>query len=334
MRAKLSLDPAKGKHFEDIRKCMNLRLRVKFFFALQLLRVMFQNVMGVTIDSISKLHEIQDIDEPDSPYLFDRIFPTGNSVDISLSKKKLRLLKAIDSGARRILRPGEQVFFITQGVCDEFAGTRATLIFTNIRIVLMGMRARYEPTSARATIACGDIGRVKNSVLGYLLLKSRNNQKILFNSIPFQDRKHIKRNLDEMLRSRRAPLDVKAAFLTHLCPRCYAGYSVPPDRCDVCKLEFRKKWKAMLLNATLPGQGEAYLGNKIRGAYEIVGYIVIWLIGLSLFQSTEWKNLEEAQPYLVLFLVFILIVHLSSGYSIRGQVTQSILPENDSDVVR
>jgi hypothetical protein len=220
------------------------------------------------------------------------------------SKKRFKLLRAIDGKVRQILRPDERVFFATTGTTlslseQFFVGwmamylNRRALVFTTERILLLQVDRHFRPHGLVSQMPLPAIASVKSTLSGACRVKLLNHEVVKFQSVPTADRKLVTDLLGDLTQGTNAPF-ARELGMQHLCPHCFAVVPGQPPACPKCGGGFKSIKKATVLSLILPGMGDWYLGHRAFAAMEMIGSAFLWLALVVLPLLT--MNLPESEP--------------------------------------
>lgn len=269
----------------------------------------------MNISQIKNPAELLEIKDGDSPYLFNEIISQDGFSKKRLAKRKLKLLKTIDPVVRKILKPGEQVFYITDGIRSStfeqfFIGwvvyyyNYMAFVFTSDRIILIHLKKINRRGTFIGEVNYTDLQKIKTSFSGSITLKFKNKKSLIFSRVPKLDRKYVKEFLSNTLVEQQTIVDKQGKSLVNLCPQCFTKVDGHPERCLNCLQEFKSSKKAGILSFIMPGLGDIYLGSKGLGILELIGMVYVWLI----FIAAAVEEQEAGGDVLAVSIVFLIIL--------------------------
>ena len=245
------------------------------------------------------------------------------------SARRFALLRAIDPLVRRLLRPGERVFFATTGttvtVAEHlFVGwaarylNRRALVFTTERILLLQIDRKSRPHGIVSQIPIVAIASVKATWRGTCRVKLLNRRVFDFQSVPGADRKLVAKVLGDQTQGTNAPFEREAGE-EHLCPHCYTVVPGHPAACPECHGGFKSANKAGVLSLIFPGLGDWYLGHRAFAALELVGSGFLWLVlvVLPLLNSTDPDGAATDGSYWLGVVIIIGLGHVMDAVMTR-----------------
>ena len=223
----------------------------------------------------------------DGPYLYPRIFQDTGMMAGRRLKAKFRILQSLDGYLKKILQPGEKVFFVSHGILSDawehaFMGWVAALInrkafvFTSQRLILVQLKGKFKVWDLKSTIDYASIARLKKTLMGRLTIKLHNGKSLAFGGIPRQDRKFIATTIQELIGKLQAEKNKRGE--TFLCPECGAAVDGYPPACPACGRAFKQVKKAALLSLLFPGLGDFYLGHRGLAVMEMLGTALAWIV--------------------------------------------------------
>jgi TM2 domain-containing membrane protein YozV len=251
----------------------------------------------------------------DGPYLFSRIFADQGWRSGARCEKKFKLLRRIEPVLTPMLREGERVFFLTQGVASlsllewYFLGAvlyylnRRAIVLTTERMLLLQINSRGKPRELRSQIVWQAIARLTSTLLGNTKVEFRSGRRILLTGVPRADRKWLKTVMNDVI----AKLESKSDLLEleHLCPHCYQPIALGPIRCPRCSGPLKSPGKAALLSFIFPGAGDFYLGHWGFATLEVLISAMLWLIII----AAAVDPMVGVPDVLVVIVAFVLVGH-------------------------
>ena len=224
-----------------------------------------------------------------APYEYALLFHAEGWLARRRAKARLKFLRALDGRLRRLLHPGERVYFLTAGttttVAEQFfAGwlayyyNRRALVFTTERVLLLQIDQRQRPGVLMSQLAYTAIADLKSTWDRFCQLRLRNGQKLNFAGVPAADRKYLRTLLADALRVSVPPImGAPQPGIEHLCPHCLQVVAGLPAACPHCHGGFKSARKAGWLSALFPGLGDLYLGHHGRGVLQLLVGGMAWL---------------------------------------------------------
>src|SRR3978361_1168423 len=138
-----------------------------------------------TVASARNYEELLGDSVASSPYDYGILFKAEGFFGRQRSKKRFKLLKAVDLKLQHILENGEKVYFITPGTTMTlaerfFAGwvsyylNMRALVFTSRRILLLHINMRQRPLELVSQLPYASIASVKSTWNGLCAIKLLN----------------------------------------------------------------------------------------------------------------------------------------------------------------
>jgi hypothetical protein len=225
-------------------------------------------------------------EESSEPYDFDQIFDDSGWLARRRSKKKLKLLRKIDSTLRELLSETERVRFVSMGSAVSFLESyllgaiayylnRRAIILTNRRILLLQIDSRLRPKTLLAQIEYGAIGGVQRTAAGNAKIALRNGKGRVLSGVPRADRKALAQKVEEMRGE--VGRTSGAQGVEDLCPRCFSAVERAALACGSCGMRFKSANRAGLLSLLFPGFGDFYLGHRKIAVLEVSVAALIWI---------------------------------------------------------
>jgi hypothetical protein len=260
-----------------------------------------------------------------SPYDYAVLFKADGFMARQRSRKRFKLLKAIDPKLRLILDRGEKVYFLTPGAAISmgerfFAGWLAycvnmrALVFTSRRILLIHINARQRPLELVSQLPYASIASVKSTWNGLCAVKLLNRERLNFQYVPGADRKFLVGFLADLVQLSNAPFEQKRG-IEHLCPHCFVFVPGHPSACPACTGRFKSARKAGLLSLLFPGVGGWYLGHRWLALFEMLGTGALWyfLVIGPLLGVADWRSAPFDSEYWMTVGAIILLAHVIDG---------------------
>lgn len=271
----------------------------------------------MSFENIKKPAELLALPADSTPYRFANFIRVDGFFRRRLAKRKLRVLKASDAAVRQLLRPGEEVFFLTDGIRTSlfeqfFIGWAAyfynymAFAFTNQRVIFIHLKGRKKRGAYLGQLEYDHLRKITVSMLGSFILKLTNGSAVVFGSVPRSDGKYLKNFLNSTIEGQ-AVLEKGAVGIEHLCPRCFSSQTVGPKMCPSCGLALKTPRKAALLSLLMPGLGDIYLGSQTLGSLELAGMLFLWFtVGQATYSSIqEGADVVQAMTFPILFFLFL-----------------------------
>jgi len=260
------------------------------------------------ITEARRFEDLQERGADDAHFAFDRIFAGEGFRARRHSKKKFKLLKAVEPLLRRMLFEDEVVDFVTWGVQSSlmdayFLGwvmyylNRTAIVMTTHRIIMIRIDRKNRPRDLVRQLRYEAVDKVSRSWLGATVVKTKDRKKMVFEKLPKRDRRAIQQTLSEV------PSDEPAGgsivdCVENLCPHCWAPVDGRPRSCENCGGTFKSARSAAVRSLMFPGLGDWYLGHRGFAVMEILGAGFLWLILLlaALVPDPELAYEEAGQP--------------------------------------
>lgn len=240
--------------------------------------------MHAGLQLVERFEELLTRRDADLPYDFHTLFPNEGFWSRRASQKRLALLKKLDESLRAMLRPGERVLFLTQGIAYSFWESyffglpmyylnRRALALTNERILLLQIDSRRRARQLRSQIRLGAITEFRRTGLGNTSLRLTSGKRYVFVYLPRRDWKH----LSSLLSATKSQQAAVVADLEQLCPFCLAVVEHHPTACPACHGALKSWVKAGRLSMLFPGLGDIYLGHSRLAVLEMLVAGLFWL---------------------------------------------------------
>lgn len=265
------------------------------------------------LQSATNFESLMDVE--DDRYAFRSIFDNSSWGKKRLSKSKLKLLKNLEPTLDKILEPDEKVFFVTYGtlnkIMEQVIGgwimlylNKKAFLFTNKRIILVGLKGRLKPGDLRSHIDVCSIQKIKKHLLGSVSIVFNSGKKMNFVYIPRPDKKFLSQISTQLL----GEIPVEQRTNTEevfLCPHCGKKTQADLSNCSMCKGEFKSAQKAALLSLLFPGLGDFYLGHRGIAMLEMLGAMLVWL-GV-IFSAAESPG--DIAGFAIVFAIMFVFMH-------------------------
>lgn len=285
---------------------------------------------------IEHAKDLVEIKDESNPYDFENIFKLDSFEERRLSKRKLKILKAIDPTVIKMLKDGENVYYMTDGIRTSslenlFIGWVAyyynymAFVFTSERVILIHLKSKRKKGAYVGEIKYTDIKSIHSSFLGNFTLKFYNNKNVLFRKVPRKDRKFLKEFLNPILGQAESNADTAIPGIRNLCPRCFTHLTDYPSLCPNCSCKLKSPVVAGCLSLILPGMGDIYLGSKILGFIELIIMIIIWA-GFIVGIIEEYQMGYNIYESLIPFIVIMFVVHGTDALKSRYLARKGVFP--------
>lgn len=251
--------------------------------------------------------------------------------DKGAHKRVSKLLQDAGDVLQRLLAPEESVLYSARAQAPigffEQSGlgwyvyrvTVAALVFTNKRVLHLGLHANGKWKGQVKELAYGDLQAAKTGGLfsAVLYLTYRNGKKEKYWGIKRADAKKMKLMFDVLLpMSAAAPTG--AAGMVSLCPDCWAQLQERVYLCPRCGLVFKDEKTMVKRSLLIPGGGYFYSGQNFLGVLDFMAEA--WISLLLLFAAfgayAAWgqpapapdnPDAMDATGYLI-FAVFLAVI--------------------------
>lgn len=272
-----------------------------------------------------------------NPYDFENIFKLDSFGARRLSKRKLKILKIINPTVKKMLKDGENVYYITDGIRTSnmenlFIGwilyyyNHMAFVFTSERVILLHLKSKKKKGAYICEIRYTDIKSIHSNLFGNFTLKFHNDKNISFKKVPRKDRKYLKEFLNPILEQAISNAATAIADIRNLCPRCFNYITDYPSLCPNCSCKFKSPVVAGYLSLISPGLGNIYLGSKTLGFMELIFMIIIWA-GLITGIVKEYQRGSNISLFLfVPIMVFIFVLHGIDALKSRYLARKGIFP--------
>ena len=214
-----------------------------------------------------------------------------------LRKQKTKLLKSLQPALRKLLQPGEAVFWIARAqspmtTVEQLSASAFTYYHTMCALVVTNRRMLHIPInnkvqwrrSARAA-AWGDVAevRVKGWLIKTLNLKYRDGQKEVYRNLVRADASKLKALLPILADPQTAEIS-NTGNMASICPECLASLTPSVYRCEHCGLTFKDEKTMVQRSAIIPAGAYFYTGHPLVGTlFAFVELILLFdlILGLA-----------------------------------------------------
>ncbi|NIP57953.1 MAG: hypothetical protein GWM92_15860 [Gemmatimonadetes bacterium] len=274
------------------------------------------------------------IREHDLPYRFETIFDDESLSARNRSKKKFKVLRAIDEKLRGMLDEGEQVRFLTEGTAFTFWESyllgwllyffnKRAVVLTDRRIILLQVHPwSSKPGVLASQIRYRGIATVRGRLLGGARLKLQDGKSVRFTGMPRSDRKLLQ-DLVERLREAGLTPESSEAGRERLCPHCHAVVSLGDRECPACRGTFKSPRVAGLRSLVLPGLGDFYMGHKKLATLELLFTLFIWVVVM--MPSPEYPVTAANFVFGAIFV--LLFIHVPDAVGTWYLARRGVYPE-------
>lgn len=312
---------------------------------------------SVDFNAVKEPAELVELAPQASPYDFDQMFSVAKMGDRRLGRLKIKQLRKLDAVIRSVLRPGERVFYLFDGIKNSwteqyFLGwivyyyNHHAFVFTPERIILIHLEGKKALGKFVGQIDYCDISELKVSGMsGSVSMKFYNGKKFNFAGISKQDRKFIKEIVSPIVEGNTSapgqPRDI-----INLCPQCYTEVAdAHASNCPDCTCAFKTPKSAAIRSLILPGLGDMYLGAW-HGIIEIMFMGIMWLSMFAMigeassgesFESPQY-GYEEFAPTtwedVGIFAIVLLAIHIGDAFKTLHVAKKGIFPKENIKRIR
>jgi hypothetical protein len=267
-------------------------------------------------------------------------------------KKKIRkrateALSSVGDVLRRVLEPGETIFYIAAaqampGALAQFFGggwhmyslPRTLFIVTDRRIIALRLRKKmtgWNWNRGIQTARWGDLSGVKagGSLSRTLMLTFRNGEKRPYWRFASGDAKKLAL-LTETLRMHASGETSAAGGMVSLCPKCLAALSPKHYKCASCGAEFKDEKTLWQRGLMIPGGASLYVGASglgvLRAIFEAVITLSILFSALSLFRASGNPEVQGRIMTGIVFECMILILDKLLAYYLALPQVRDFIP--------
>lgn len=304
-----------------------------------------------TLQTARKYEELLGSDVEAAPYDYAMLFKAEGFWDRQRAQKRFKLLKAVDPKLRRILLPGEKVYFLTPGTTVSlgerfFVGWLAyylnmrALAFTSSRVVLLQINSRKRLRELVSQMPYATISSIKSTWNGLCRVKLVNRTTFNFQHVPRADRKLLSKFLLGIVQGTNAPFQ-RDRGIEHLCPHCFTVVPGYPLVCPECQGRFKSAGKAGLRSFLFPGLGDWYLGHRAFAVFEMIGAGFLWfaLVILPLLPAADSPAGSHDKVYWITAGLILLVTHSISGmmahhFARKGHHPEGVAPDQSSASVQ
>jgi len=215
------------------------------------------------------------------------------------TKRRVTMLRSIESRLDLLLYPGETVEYVATAVLNSwveqyFLGiwaqtiNRTLLVFTQHRAIILLSDSKGRAKQQAWQIPYHRLKKYGAAVwVGSVKFKLDNGKSYKFMGMKKHDRKNLKEYMQQRLS---IPPEESLEFPNHnardpLCPGCWSP--APPKAliCEHCDERFINPTTPALMSLALPGLGDLYLGHTVIAVVEMIGFAIVLLIATNLVVS-------------------------------------------------
>lgn len=293
--------------------------------------------MHPSIQQARRFQELLPDPDADPAYSFRSIFDQKGWRAPRRSKKKLKLLKRMDTKIRAALQEGERVRYVTWGSGVSFLESyflgwvsyylnRRAILITDRRILMLQIDTRMRPRELASQLRYPAIRKIGRTLLGNTKIWLGDGKKCMFAYVPRADRKFLQ-NLVQYTGQRFSP---ESVGFEDLCPHCFAAPVGRPDGCGACGGTFKSVKRATVRSLVFPGLGDWYLGHRKIAVFEMLIAAVIWL-GV-LLPDPAYPVTPVALVVTALFVA--VFVHGADALTTRHIARKGFYPDRSPSPVR
>lgn len=251
-----------------------------------------ENTPPSEADILAKLSELKLQLNPEIPYHLQNLFPTLTGWFINNTiKNKATLIRALEPRLEEILKPGEEVLYISRGVNNSFVESlfmgalwanllnQTAFILTNARLLMIRTNLKGTPQNNFWGIYYSEIKTFKSSWAGALELRLQDGRSMTFSGLPKADRKMMSEIFETAINDYREkgfePTTTQS--METLCAYCYE--TVPKDEfvCEACGATYWTPSQLALCSLIFPSWGNFLMGHTLMAGFELLGYVVVIL---------------------------------------------------------
>ena len=284
----------------------------------------YQSPVHVASPLAQQLAEMGVQFDPRIHYRLDWMFPKREGWGIAGHiKKKAKQIRRIEGRLVRLLRPGEEVLYISHGVQNKFVEqmfmgwmsmliNQTVFVLTNLRLVLLHTDTFSNPKYTYWTIYYSQIEQFKPSWTGQVQIKLKDGTALKFTGFPKLDRKAMPQVFEQALAGYRGanfnPQVTQSR--ENVCSHCCQV--VPKDvyRCPQCGAEFWAPRDVALRSLVFPSWGDFLMRHTVPATMELVGYLFSWgFLALFVLVALAGGRPEEALGFGAVLLFVIGMQH-------------------------
>ena len=248
-----------------------------------------------------RLQELKLTLDSEIPYNLDKMFPklTGWGAAGGI-KRKVKLVRQIESRLKEMLRPNEQVLFVAKGVQyslgeQYFMGAWAALInqtvfvLTNVRLLMLRTNTKGRPQHTFWMIYYSQIEKFKANWTGTVVVKLRDRKTLKFTGFPKLDRQQMPRVFEDALEAyRQMGFDPEVSQSQEtLCGYCMERVPKAEYTCEHCGAEFWHPKTVALRSLVFPSWGDFIMGHTGIACMELLGYVFMWCMILVIVMGAK-----------------------------------------------
>jgi hypothetical protein len=236
------------------------------------------------------------------PVREDVAFTDLYGVDKSVPRRRMRrVIQRLQVPLRKILEPGEVIFFgvrgkimpgklqrYTQGTQSHFLAPGA-LVFTNRRFLHLSVKWNGRWNRGVRSAHWSDIkeGHVTGLLRGKLHLEYRQGKRETYWRIPGSAAKKIQLLLKVLLPASAVETKAAPSSIASLCPECLSPLTSGIFQCAQCRLKFKDGKNLWLHALMVPGGAYFYVGYNLFGLahafVDVAIFVSMILWGLATF---------------------------------------------------
>lgn len=238
------------------------------------------------------------------PYRLDKMFPKlkgwGAKGDI---KKKVKLIQQMEPILPDVLLPDEEIYYVSKGIQHSILEAvtigalwssminQTVFVLTNVRLVMFHTNTKGKPKETCWQIYYSEIKQFKKSFTSSVLkLDLNDGTKLQFTGFSNLDKKTMPQLFEETLETFKElgfqPECTQSR--ENLCGRCYQIVPKSEYMCKPCGTEFWQPNEVAIRSLVIPSWGDFLLGHNVLACFETFGFMVSWLIAISLLSNGEW----------------------------------------------
>lgn len=274
-----------------------------------------------------------------SPGKFDyqQIFYKSGKQGYQNSDNRLnvKIIKALhEILTTKVLQNNEQVKRLARGIAYYpseilYANGLLTMlsnyfviVCTNERLILVNINRRtLTPTRYIYQLPYNEIAKVgRGAFLSSLIIENIHGKKWNFTTVGRRPAKSTKGFIVEKSAGQPAG-SAKDNSLSQLCPACFIPLPAKITSCPHCAASFKSTKEARIRSLILPGLGSIYLSYLPLGIMEMIGYLAIWLVTVTML-------IIEIPGGKMIAIIPVLIYHLCAAILAGGTGKKGYLLEN------
>lgn len=295
-------------------------------------------------------------DNPNAPTAASRLAELGLSLDEGINwnlpsifpkvkglgykgkiKKKCKLIKQVEPILSQCLHDNEEVLYVAKGVQlkfweQYFMGVWAQLInqtvfvLTNGRLLMFNTNTKGKPKHSYWMVYFSEIIKFKKRFLGGMTMNLKDKSKFVFSGFQGADKKsmpEIFERINQQYSEMGFSPDVSQSREC-LCTVCKEVVPKKTYQCANCGQDYWSPKELGMRSLIFPSWGDWLMGHRLLAAMELFGYLISWIIIISLFTGPDPLSVAAGLGVAVFVLV---IEHVIDGWLTYAIANKGLVPK-------